>query len=373
MLRTRGLPRARLVFAAAVAVAASGSGAAVAADADNVVLITLDGLRTQEMFGGLDLGILRAEAGDDPVESHPAYERYWAPSAAERRQKLMPFFWGVLMRDHGSIAGDRDRGSVVTLENRHWFSYPGYSEMLTGEPHDAVIDSNDAVQNPYPSVLEFVKEELDLAPEQVAVFASWDRFNWIAESRPGTIAINAGAEPYAHPDPAVQALSRIQSEVPEVMADSRFDAFTFRLALAHLKTHRPRVLYIAFGETDEWAHEGEYERTLDAAARTDGYLRELWEFLESDEQYRGRTALILTTDHGRGVTGDEWRHHGSRIAEAEYVWMAFVSPGSPLRGEWTDAELLHSSQVAATLARLLGLDYRRDHPDAAPPVAALFH
>jgi hypothetical protein len=156
------------------------------------------------------------------------------------------------------------------------------------------------------------------------------------------------------------------------MHDSRFDAFTFRLAMAHLETEKPRVLYIAFGETDEWAHQREYQRTLDAAARTDGWLRELWGRLQSDEQYRDRTAIVMTTDHGRGVTPEDWGDHGSRVAEAEHVWMAFVSPDSGLRGEWRDSETLYSNQVAATLARLLGLDYLRRQPDAGSPVERLF-
>jgi len=357
---------------ATAALLACGGGVAAAAETENVVLITLDGLRTQEMFGGLDLEILRSVAGDEPVESHPAYRRYWAATAAEGREKLLPFFWGTLMKHHGSIAGNRALGSAVKLTNRRWFSYPGYSEILTGQAHDEVIDSNDALQNPYPTVLEFAKQQLGLDAAQVAVFGSWDRFNWIAEHEPGSVTINAGAEAYEHEDPVVQATSRLQFEVPEVMHDSRFDAFTFRLALAHLKTHRPRVLYVAFGETDEWAHARDYGQTLDSAARTDSFLRELWEFLESDEQYRGRTSILLTTDHGRGITPDDWSDHGSRVAEAEYVWLAFVTPGSGPRGEWANAETLYSNQIAATLARLLGLDYARQNPQAGAPVKRLF-
>ena len=72
----------------------------------------------------------------EALQNHPLYKRYWAPTPEERRVRLMPFFWGTLMRDHGSIAGNPARASRVRLTNDHAFSYPGYSEMLTGRAHD---------------------------------------------------------------------------------------------------------------------------------------------------------------------------------------------------------------------------------------------
>ena len=92
----------RLVLALAV-FAAGASTAAAQRRTENVVLVTLDGARHQEIFGGLDLEVLRSVAGKTPVESHPLYTRYGAPTPEERRMKLMPFFWGTLMKE-GSIA-----------------------------------------------------------------------------------------------------------------------------------------------------------------------------------------------------------------------------------------------------------------------------
>ena len=35
------------------------------------------------------------------------------------------------------------------------------------------------------------------------------------------------------------------------------------------------------GETDDWAHDGRYDRVLEAYARSDRYLAQLWTWLES--------------------------------------------------------------------------------------------
>jgi hypothetical protein len=339
---------------------------------ENVVLVTLDGVRRQEIFGGLDLDILRSTLRpEQKVEHTRAYERYWAATPEGRRERLMPFLWTTLVTQHGSIAGNLSRGSSVRVTNRHRFSYPGYAEMLLGEAHDDVIDSNDKRRNPYPTVLEFFKQTLRLDKREVAAFASWDTFDWIVEHDEGAVTSNAGFERYEGSDPAVELLNRLQSEALTPWDAARHDTYTFQLAMIHLKAFRPRVLYIALDETDDWAHDGRYDRVLDSLHGIDAYLRELWTALQQDAGYRDRTAVLVTADHGRGNTPDDWRDHGSKVAGAEQIWMAFAGPDWPRRGEWHDSEPIYENQVAATLANALGIDYTRQHPSAGRPIVQL--
>jgi hypothetical protein len=339
----------------------------------NVVLVTLDGVRVEEIFGGLDHAVLtRSVTNGARAEDSAAYKKYWAPTREERRQKLMPFFWGALLQRHGSIVGDRDRGSHERLANRHRFSYPGYSELLTGHAHDDVIASNDFGQNPYPSVLECLRERLRLSRAEVAVFASWGAMTRIAEHAPGSIFINAGAQPYEHADPFVRGLSRFQFETPSDSEGARRDAYTFEFAMAHLATYRPRVLYIGFDETDGLAHDGRYAEVLEALARIDRWLERLWGALQSDPFYRDRTALVVTVDHGRGRAPERWHEHGRDVDGAQDVWTAFMVPESARRGPWGPGPTIQHDQLAATLARLMGVDYAEAHPEAGRPVEALF-
>lgn len=336
-----------------------------ASPTDALILITLDGARVEEMFGGLDVEVLRSTlSATQKVEDHPLYQRFNAAGPEERRTRLMPFFWGELMTAHGSIAGNPRRNSSVTLTNRHRFSYPGYSEILLGEAHDEIIKSNDRVHNPHVTLLEELRRHFDLPMSAVAAFGSWEVFNEIVEHTPGTLTVNAGYEAFDHPDPGVRELSGLQFETPTPWHSVRHDVYTFRLAMAHLRTARPRVLYLALGETDDWAHDGRYDRVLDTFARTDGYLRELWTWLQSQPDYRGRTHLLLTTDHGRGRTPADWRNHGAKVDGAEDVWMAFVSPHVAARGEWRGHPPLFTSQAAATMAAWMGLDWASLRPRA---------
>lgn len=334
-----------------------------------VVLITLDGARVEEMFGGLDTTVLTSTLSKGArLEDRAIYKRFGAATPEERREKLMPFFWRTLMREHGSIAGNPARASRVHLTNRHWFSYPGYSEILLGRAHDDIIKSNDPVRNPYPTVLEFLKMKAQLSREQVAVFASWRVFNAIAERTEGALTVNAGFEAFESPNPEIRLQSALQFETPTPWDSVRHDAYTFRFAMDHLVRHRPRVLYLALGETDDWAHDGRYDRVLETYARTDKYLEQLWTWLQSQPDYRGRTSVLVTTDHGRGPAPPEWRSHGKDVSGAGETWMAFVSPAMARRGEWRDHRPLTASQAAATLIHWMGFDWREFDAAAGPPV-----
>lgn len=361
----RQIAWALLVVVAAVT---PGNTQAPQAPPNHVILITLDGARIEEMFGGMQTDILQSTLRQEQkVEDSPIYRRYWAESPQARREKLMPFFWKTLMVEHGSIAGNPALGSSVRLTNQHRFSYPGYSEILLGEAHDDVINSNAVYRNPYTTVLETIRARLHFTPEQVATVASWARFNEIVEHTEGTTFVNAGQEAL-RPAADHQLLNALQTEVSIPWDEMRHDAFTFRVAMAQLTSNRPRVLYLALGETDDWAHDGRYDRVLEAYARTDSYLAQLWTWLQSQPDYRGRTHLLITTDHGRGRTVNDWRHHGATIEGAQDVWIAFASPAMARRGEWTAHTPLSTSQIAATLANWVGLDWNQMRPAAGRPI-----
>jgi hypothetical protein len=369
MQQSRALATCLAVLAAFGAVSSVPARGAAQPNRPAVILITLDGARTEEIFGGLDREVFTSTLREKQrIEDQPAYRRFWAETPAARREKLMPFFWGTLMRQHGSIAGNRREDSSVTLTNTHRFSYPGYSEILLGEAHDEVIKSNDPVRNPYETVLEVLRARLTLTSAQVGVFASWSVFDAIVEHREGSLTVNSGFEPFESPDPRIRELSRLQMETPTPWDSVRHDVYTFRFAMDHLARARPRALYLALGETDDWAHDGRYDRVLETYARTDAYLRELWTWLEADPEYRGRTHLLITTDHGRGHTIKDWRNHGAKVEGAEHVWIALVSPAMARRGEWRAHPPLGTNQVAATLAHWMGVDWRALRPAAGLPI-----
>jgi hypothetical protein len=362
----------RLLLAAVLAVLAgvspAGTQRASRAAADRLIVVSIDGVRTQEMFSGLDRDLLQAGIGDGQVEDHPLYRDYWRPDGAGRRRALMPFLWDELLVRHGSIAGNAAAGSVMRVGNRHRFSYPGYAELMLGVAHDAEIDSNDNRRYPHETILQFLRRSLDVDPERVALFGSWSSFQSIPASRDGDVFTNAGYQSYASDEAAIRAIDALQWETTPPWGGSRYDAYTFRLGMAHLERHRPVVQWFALNDTDDWAHQGRYARVIEHLHRVDGWLRELWTWIQAQDDYRGRTALVIVTDHGRGNGPADWTDHGATVAGAENVWAVFAVPGWPARGEWTSRDPVSQSRIAATLADIMGFDWQAASPAAGRPL-----
>lgn len=339
---------------------------------ENVILITADGLRWQELFGGMDAIILadKEKAGvDDPAR---VKQKYDAPTPEERREKVLPYFWGTLAKQ-GMIFGDTSRGSNVLITNTRRVSYPGYAELLTGKAHPAII-GNMSIRNFQPTVLEIARKELGIGKLQVAAYCSWSVFNFITSKEEEAIFCNAGYE--AVPEdvltPGMKIYNELQFEMVTPWESARHDTVTVNLALEHMKHYKPRLLYVALDETDDWAHNRKYERVLISATIFDSALRKFSEAIESMEEYRGKTTIVVVSDHGRGSTPEDWTSHGADVVGAERIWMAVFGPDTPHTGLEGTAGNFTQSQIAATVGTFLGIDYAKAFPEAAPPVAQVF-
>ncbi len=322
---------------------------------DNVVLITLDGLRWQELFGGAVDSMMQNPDFCKAPEALMA--QFSATSPNEARTKLMPWFWDKVAKE-GQLYGNRWEGNKMNCINRFWFSYPGYNEILTGFS-DPEIDSNAKKYNPNKTVLEYLHEKPEFKGK-VAAFASWDVFPYIINDERSGIPVNAGFRKATRAplSDKEQMLNEMQDQVSGPWFNVRLDAFTHNYMLEYMKKEHPRVTYISYGETDDFAHDGRYDHYLISAHKTDKWIAELWDFLQSDEFYRGKTTLLITTDHGRGTSPmTEWKSHGTIYKGSNEIWAAALGPNVPALGVVKTEQQLFQNQIAQTLAKMLGHDY----------------
>jgi len=323
----------------------------------NVILITLDGFRWQELFSGADHQLITDKKYTN--NSKEMKELFWRPTAQERRKALMPFVWSTI-EEKGQIHGNRGLGSKMNLTNAHWFSYPGYSEILSGMADDERIKSNSKIPNPNKTVLELVNMDPKYSGK-VAAFASWDVFPFIINEDRSGIPVNAGFE-FATGEKLTKNeryLNKLQEVTPSPWSTVRLDVFTHHFALEHLKKEHPKLVYISYGETDDFAHDGDYDAYLSSAHTTDKFIKELWGFVENDPFYKDNTTIIITTDHGRGTTPiDTWRNHGSDVQGADEVWLMAFGYGVKPMGEITMNKQLYTNQIAATIANILEVNIK---------------
>ena len=295
----------------------------------------------------------------------------------------MPFFWGTLMREHGSIAGNQALGSSVTLTNSHRFSYPGYSEILLGEAHDDTIKSNDPRAQSVSTVLEELRSRLELTTPQVGVFASWNVFDAIVEHTEGC----------ADRQRRLRAVRLASAAGPRAEPPADGDADAVGLG-------PPRRLHLPLRDGSPRAGRGRARSISRSARPTTGrttaatiacsrptrgpttYLRELWTWLQADPR--------VPRPHAPAHHDGPWpRPHEPRTgattaprsrARRTSGWRS-CSPSMKKRGEWRDHPPLRTESGrrdarrldGRRLARATAGGRRRDSREltaAEPPPAA---
>ena len=328
----------------------------------NVIVVTLDGMRWQEIFAGADSALLFGGMAG-VTDTAATARRFWRATPRERREALLPFFWHTLAAQ-GQVFGDSVRGSTVAGENGFWFSYPGYNELLTGRP-DPRISSNDKVLNPNATVLEWLNG-LPAYHGRVIAWGSWDVLPFILDTARSGLPANAVNPPYPAPaDTEERLIDRMADRLPVPWDDGRLDAVAMAAARHDLRVRHPRVLYVMLGETDNWGHDRRYDLYLDAARRSDAFLEEIWTAAQALPQYQGTTSLIVATDHGRGAGPSEWLNH-DYLPEARRIWMAVLGPDTPPLG--VRSASASQGQLASTVAALLGEDFAAARPGTPPPL-----
>lgn len=170
--------------------------------ADQVVIVTLDGMRWQEIFKGIDTVLMKDSSY--VRDRKELKSRFWGDTESERRAKLMPFIWSELNKN-GRLYGNRTLGNKVNNANRYWFSYPGYNEIFTGYP-DTTVNSNDKVYNKNVSVLEYLNQTQKFK-HKIAAFSTWDVFPFILNQPRSHIYVNSDIDELKFNTPRFQLIN----------------------------------------------------------------------------------------------------------------------------------------------------------------------
>ncbi len=327
----------------------------------NLVIVTLDGMRWQEIFGGVDSAIIVNKKFTR--DSQQITKFFSGSDISERRKKLFPFLWGTLCQQ-GQLYGNRWEGSNVNNANPYWFSYPGYNEIFTGYP-DSAINSNNKNLNPHENVLEFINKQSGYNGK-VAAFSTWDCFPYILNKWRSGIYVNSDVDSIHLNAPGMQLVNDMQFLSPRPI-DVRPDVLTYFAGREYLKAYKPKVLYIAFDETDDFAHGGMYDQYLKSAHSEDAMIADLWNTLQSMPEYKNCTTLLITCDHGRGdKIKEQWTSHGSHVEGSNQIWIAAMGPDTKPLGEIKNNPQLYQRQIATTIAALLGFNFKPSHPVIEP-------
>ena len=334
-------------------------------DFPRLVIITIDGLRWQEVFSGAEESLLSNTKEVRNVEQ--TRRLYWRHTPVDRRMALMPFVWNTVAKQ-GMLIGNRNLGSVMQVANKTNISFPGYSEMMTGIV-DEDIKGNDPIPNPHLNVLEVANQDLRYKGS-VVMYGSWKSTRYAIHNEEAHIPASVSYEKNIAKTqtPVLKMVDRMMEGMPHYWGSEHFDAFTYAYAIETLKADHPKVMWISFGDCDEWAHARKYDFYLDAANATDAFISDIYNACESDKFYKGKTTYLITCDHGRG-DGDQWASHGSSTKGSEATWLMLLGKGIEPKGETPNNGPFVTKQVAATIARILDLDFTPEGGAQLLPIA----
>ncbi len=262
----------------------------------NVIIAVIDGLRYSEGFGDEDTNL--------------------------------PNIWNN-MRPYGTIYTefwiDNDSNTVTM---------PGHASILTGTWQTI---ANDGTEYPnMPTVFEYYNKEFDdgIPPNPdtylITGFAKLDRVLCST-----------------HPDygPDYQAINGTGDfDDPTVYTD----------VIAAMDDDSPRLILANFGDVDKSAHTGNWSNYIQDIKEVDQHIWNLWQYIQSDDNYKFNTTLFVTTDHGRHLdgVGDGWPEHGCDCDGCRHVFLLAIGYRAAAGQEISDYR--EQRDIAPTVGDIIG-------------------
>ena len=227
------------------------------------------------------------------------------------------------------------------------YTLPNHTSMITGRPVSQPADdptlhhgylnnssprSTDTLHNAGNPALDYVASTFDQAHDHAlstALYTGKDKFVIFPQSYNVTATTNGGRpDTYlADGDQGVNKIDKYEFEVVKgtssgimqtLLAD--YQSTPFNYALLHFL--EPDAAGHAFGwRSPEWN---------DIVHLVDQHLGQLFDLVQSQPQLAGRTALVLTADHGGSLLGHDEIDDPNKFRVPFFVWGPGVAPGADL-------------------------------------------
>jgi hypothetical protein len=349
--------QARVAFAAtdpteeAAADRAQALSLAPASDG-RVVLVTVDGVRAEDVFGGADRA-LRPGSNIGHLTSPEA---------------LMPRTHALVATRGVALGADQPGCGVVRTASGANVSLPGYLEIFTGRR--TRCRDNRCARTRLRTVLD---EAADAGLAPVASIGSWEVLDRAVTRGSSPVLVAEGAQrwPGSRPlvDERLEAFVSAGEHAEAFPGGGRYrpDAYTSAIALEYLRTAAPPVLHVGLGDADEWGHRNDYPAYLEAIGRADAFIGQVADTLDAMGDVGARTTVIITTDHGRNR---DFQHHGASSLTSARTFVIAFGARVASRGVVCPARDVTLADVAPTIRALIGLP-AETAPDAGRPIAEI--
>lgn len=340
-----------LVQPALVTPRGGGSSARPTSDG-RIVLVTIDGVRAEDIFDGADPD-LRPGAHVEPFRK---------PEAVMPRTHRLVETRGV------ALGADRPGCGVVRTASGANVSLPGYLEIFTGRTTHC--RDNRCARTELPT---FLDEAAEAGLSPIASIGSWEVLDRAASRTSPSraqVLVAEGAQSWPGPrpllSPKLEALVAAGEHIEAFpgVGHYRPDASTMDIALEYLRTEAPPVFHVGLGDPDEYGHRNDYAAYLSAIGSADAFIGRVADTLEDMGEIGARTTVIVTTDHGRNK---DFQHHGAFSLTSARTFVIAFGARLPPRGVVCPSRDVTLADIAPTIRVLVGLPADTS-PDSGRPI-----
>jgi hypothetical protein len=121
----------------------------------------------------------------------------------------------------------------------------------------------------------------------------------------------------------------------------------------------PSLLWVTLHDIDI-AHSGAFSLYIDGIRRSDRLCAELWQAVQKDPEYAGKTTMYILPDFGRDSDidsgGNGFQHHRTGDALSRTTWMMVLGPD--VRQNVVVDRPVESTDLVPTLGAYFGFDAR---------------
>lgn len=148
------------------------------------------------------------------------------------------------------------------------------------------------------------------------------------------------------------------------------DEMSVYVACQLMKHVAPSLLWITLHDIDV-AHSGAYSLYIDGIQRTDRLCVEIWNSIQSNPEYAGKTTMFVLPDFGRDSDtdpgGNSFQHHRTGDAASRTTWMMVLGPA--VRPGAFVQRPVESIDLVPTIGKILGIDTPLAQGKVLPEVA----
>jgi hypothetical protein len=245
----------------------------------------------------------------------------------------------------------------------------------------------------HPTVFEYFRKDLRRPASDAWVVAPSNGFNRIGESNHRSYGAGFGAQVILPKHLLTAALSMGTSDYQHLLRDNYETPFyapqlsgsefelqqlenILKLSVDDFRTHArtlsspdelsvyvvrqlmrqeaPSLLWITMHDIDI-AHAGAYSLYIEGIRRTDRLCAEIWNLIQTEPEYAGKTTLFILPDFGRDsdedAGGNGFQHHRTGDMPSRTTWMMVL--GSGVREGVVIDRTLDSTDLVPTLGSLL--------------------